>query len=106
MEHIVQFAIGIDDEAIRNRVSQSAEKQITESIKKDVEGTIFYKEWHNGNNLDRNNPKEWVKDMVKDVIDANKDQIIEAAVAELAKNMAKTKAVKEAIAKVVEDGTE
>lgn len=103
MEHIVQFAIGIDDEAIRNRVSQSAEKQITESIKKDVEGTIFYKEWHNGNNLDRNSPKEWVKDMVKDVIEANKDQIIEAAVVELAKNMAKTKAVKEAMAKVVEN---
>ena len=56
--------------------------------------------------MGKNNPKEWVKDMVKEVIEANKDQIIEAAVAELAKNMAKTKAVKEAIAKVVEDGTE
>lgn len=102
MEHIVQFAIGIDDEAIRNRVTESAEKQITESIKKDVEGAIFCKEWHS-NNIDKNNPKEWVEDMVKDVIEANKDQIIEAAVAELAKNMAKTKAVKEAIAKVVEN---
>ena len=101
MEHIVQFAIGIDDEAIRNRVTDSAEKQITESIKKDVEGNIFCKEW-NSNNVDKNNPKEWVKDMVKEVIEANKDQIIEAAVVELAKNMAKTKAVKEAIAKVVE----
>ena len=101
MEHIVQFAIGIDDEAIRNRVTESAEKQITESIKKDVEGNIFHKEW-NRSNVDKNNPKEWVKDMVKDVIGANKDQIIEAAVVELAKNMAKTKAVKEAIAKVVE----
>lgn len=101
MEHIVQFAIGIDDEAIRNRVTQSAEKQITESIKKDVEGTIFCKGWPSGN-IDKNSPQEWVKDMVKEVIDANKDQIIEAAVAELAKNMAKTKAVKEAIAKVVE----
>lgn len=102
MEHIVQFAIGIDDEAIRNRVTESAEKQITESIKRDVEGTIFCKEWHS-NNVDKNNPKEWVKDMVKDVIEANKDQIIEAAVVELAKNMAKTKAVKEAMAKVVEN---
>jgi len=47
-----------------------------------------------------------VKDLVKEVIEANKDQIIEAAVVELAKNMAKTKAVKEAMAKVVENGTE
>ena len=105
MEHIVQFAIGIDDEAIRNRINQSAEKQITESIKKDVEGTIFYKEWHS-NNVDKNSPREWARDLVKDVIDANKDQIIEAAVVELVKNMTKTKAVKEAIAQVVEDGTE
>ena len=105
MEHIVQFAIGIDDEAIRNRINQSAEKQITESIKNDVEETIFNHGWRSGE-IDKNSPKEWVKDLVKDVIEANKDQIIEAAVVELAKNMAKTKAVKEAIAKVVEDGTE
>lgn len=101
MEHIVQFAIGIDDEAIRNRITESAEKQITESIKKDIERNIFRKEW-NSINVDKNNPQEWVKDMVKKVIEANKDQIIEAAVAELARNMAKTKAVKEAIAKEIE----
>lgn len=102
MEHIVQFAIGIDDEAIRNRITDTAEKQITDNIQKDVERVIFDSGWNTGK-VDKNSPKEWVKDMVKDVIEANKDQIIEAAVVELAKNMAKTKAVKEAIAKVVEN---
>lgn len=101
MEHIVQFAIGIDDNAIKNRITDNAEKQITASIQKDVEKTIFNPGWKSGE-IDKNNPKEWVKDIVKDVIEANKDQIIEAAVVELAKNMAKTKAVKEAIAKVME----
>jgi Asp-tRNA(Asn)/Glu-tRNA(Gln) amidotransferase B subunit len=100
MEHIVQFAIGIDDEAIRNRIAGSAEKQITDNIQKDVERIIFNGGWNTGN-VDKNSPKEWVKDIVKDVIEANKDQIIEAAVVELAKNMAKTKAVKEAMTKVV-----
>ena len=102
MEHIVQFAIGIDDEAIKNRITDTAEKQITESIQKDVEETIFDHGWRSGE-IDKNSPRNWVKDMVKNVIEANKDQIIEAAVVELAKNMAKTKAVKEAIAKVVEN---
>ena len=102
MEHIVQFAIGIDDEAIKNRITDTAEKQITDSIQNDVEKMIFNPEWRSGK-IDTNSPKEWVKDMVKDVIEANKDQIIEAAVVELAKNMAKTKAVKEAMAKVVEN---
>ena len=101
MEHIVQFAIGIDDEAIKNRITDTAEKQITESIQNDVEETIFDHGWRSGE-IDKNSPRNWVKDMVKNVIEANKDQIIEAAAAELAKNMAKTKAVKEAIAKVVE----
>lgn len=41
MEHIVQFAIGIDDEAIKKRITESAEKQITDSIQKDVEKMIF-----------------------------------------------------------------
>lgn len=102
MEHIVQFAIGIDDDAIRKRITESAEKQITNNIQKDVEKTIFNNGW-NTVDVDKNSPREWVKDLVKDVIEANKDQIIEAAVVELAKNMAKTKAVKEAIAKVVEN---
>lgn len=100
MEHIVQFAIGIDDEAIRKRITESAEKQITDNIQKDVERVIFNGGWNTGK-VDKNSPKEWVKDIVKDVIEANKDQIIEAAVVELAKNMAKTKAVKEAMTKVV-----
>lgn len=105
MEHIVQLAIGIDDEAIKNRITDAAEKQITDNIQKDVERVIFDSGWNTGK-VDKNSQKEWVKDMVKEVIEANKDQIIEGAVVELAKNMAKTKAVKEAIAKVVEDGTE
>lgn len=102
MEHIVQFAIGIDDEAIRKRVTESAEKQIIENIQANVEHIIFYSGW-NTNRVDKDAPKEWVKELVREVIEANKDQIIEAAVAELAKNMAKTKAVKEAMAKVVEN---
>lgn len=102
MEHIVQFAIGIDDEAIKNRITDTAEKQITDSIQKDVEKMIFGVGWRSGE-VDKNSPKEWVKDLVKEVIEANKDLIIYRAVQELAKNMAKTKAVKEAMTKVIEE---
>ncbi len=107
MEHIVQFAIGIDDNAIKKNLEESAVKQITKNIQADVETAMFNSRYNYGyrqqTDVDKNSPKEWVVEMVKDVIEANKDQIIEAAVAELAKNMAKTKAVKEAIAKVVEN---
>ena len=33
MEHIVQFAVGIDDEAITNRVSEHAEKEIIKDLR-------------------------------------------------------------------------
>lgn len=103
MEHIVQFAIGIDDEAIKKRIAESAENQIVASIKEDVENIMFNYEYYSGK-INKSKPKNWIEDMVKEVIEANKDQIIKGATEELARNMAKTKAVKEAIAKVVEDG--
>lgn len=105
MEHIVQFAIGIDDEAIRKTVKESAESQIIAAIKKDVENTMFARSpfSYNRDDVDKSNPKEWVKNMVRSVIEDNKDKIIEGAISELAKNMAKTKAVKEAMAKVIEE---
>ena len=33
MEHIVQFAIGIDDEAIVKRIEENAEKTITKDLR-------------------------------------------------------------------------
>ena len=44
MEHIVQFGIGIDDESIRKRIEETAEKQIIETLTKDVKSTIFEKD--------------------------------------------------------------
>ena len=55
MEHIVQFAIGIDDEAIRKRIAESAEKQIVASIKEDVESILFNYEYYSGK-INKNNP--------------------------------------------------
>jgi hypothetical protein len=105
MEHIVQFAIGIDDETIRKNVTARAEKEITESIRVDVERSMFNESLYTfGEKLDKSVPKEWVCDIVKKVIEDNKDRIIECAIEELARNMMKTKAVKEAIGKAVKNG--
>lgn len=107
MEHIVQFAIGIDDETIRKNVTANAEKEITESIRADVERSMFNRSLYAyGEKLDKNVPKEWVCDIVKKVIEENKDRIIEGAVEELTKNMMKTKAVKEAIGKAMKEVSE
>lgn len=102
MEHIVQFAIGIDDEAITKKINETAEQQIIAQIKKDVEGVLFSKNpgFYN-ESIDKDNPKGWLIAEVQNVIVANKDLIIDKAVQELAKNMMKTKAVKEAMAEMM-----
>lgn len=110
MEHIVQFAIGIDDDAIKKNLEESAVKQITKNIQADVETAMFNSRYNYGyrqqTDVDKNSPKEWVVNMVKDVIEANKDQIIGCAITELTKNMMRSKTVREAVKGAVENGTE
>lgn len=48
MEHIVQFAIGIDDEAIKKNLEKSAVKQITKNIQADVETAMFNSRYNYG----------------------------------------------------------
>lgn len=101
MEHIVQFAIGIDDEAIRKRIEASAEKQIINSIKSEVTDKIFRKgTWTNETQL-----HSWVKDIVVEAILEHKDDIIKSAAMELCEYMKRTKAVREAVAGAVEETT-
>ena len=97
MEHIVQFAIGIDDEAIRKRIEASAENQIIDSIKSDVTDQIFRKSnWKNETQL-----HSWVKDIVVEAILEHKDDIIKSAAMELCDYMKRTKAVRQAVAETV-----
>lgn len=41
MEHIIQFGIGIDDEAIIKRVEAKAEDTIMQEIRHDAKAAIF-----------------------------------------------------------------
>ena len=99
MEHIVQFAIGIDDEAIRKRIEETAEKRIIDSIRKEVAGKIFRK----GNWKDDSELQSWVKDMVVEVILEHRDEIIKEAASALCEYMKRTKAVRKAVEEVLEE---
>ena len=99
MEHIVQFAICIDDEAIRNRIEQTAEKQIIDSIREDISDRIFRETTWAKNSVLQN----WVKDIVVEAVLEHKDDIIKSAAMELCEYMKRTKAVREAVAGAVED---
>lgn len=104
MEHIVQFAINIDDNKIRDAVVETAERQIINDIRRDVEEIIYeskYNYRNGGKTIDKDYPRDWVKEAVGKVIEENKDQIVTMAVENLSRNMTRTKLVRDKIGEVI-----
>lgn len=99
MEHIVQFAIGIDDEAIVDRIQSNAEKVITEKLHKQVARCIFQSNYR-GETFDRLN--DVAEQVLLRWLDSHKEELVKLASEVLADKMARTKAVKTAINNVVE----
>ena len=96
MEHIVQFAIGIDDNAIVKKVTENAEREIIDDLKQKVANRVFQHNYYNKNvDPDRDPLSDFAKRIIASAIEDNKDVIIEKAAEHLAKCLAKTKKGKE-----------
>ena len=98
MEHIVQFAIGIDDEAIRKRVIESAYndvvKQLMDEAKKEVglAGRVFDHKV-NWNNL--------IDQALRNYLEENKEIVIDRAANKLAESYKCSKTFKEKMADAI-----
>ena len=110
MEHIMQFGIGIDDDAIRKIIMEKAEKSILNDLKKEIRSDINHQifeidtGWY-GKDERKIGLQDWVNDLVTKTLEDNKKQIIEMASEKLADKMSRMKAIKEAMAeKVREEG--
>ena len=115
-EHILNFAVGIEDDRIVDSVMKNAENSIINDIKKSVIDRMFAdrRGYYNSSacELDKRTDSYKVKsdavlsDMSKDIIEKvfaeNKDRIIELAAKELADSYKRTKAWKEKTAEVTE----
>ena len=96
MEHIVQFAIGVDDNAIRQRVEQSAEKEITNQLANDIKKT-FYEVDYYGRTTGR--PSGFILARIDAFIEKNRDTILEMAADRIAEKLARSKRGKEILEK-------
>lgn len=98
MEHVIQFAVGIDDDRIVNLVEANASKQIIRELKQQVANRIFSANYY-GKNADpsRDQLSEASVQIVSDFLKANKDTIVERASEILADKMFKSKTIKEKI---------
>ena len=100
MEHIVQFAVGIDDKHIQEIMEQSAAKQIMDDIKMLSHGRKYY----SGSEIndDPKNLEEMFKDEIAKYVKEHADEVIAEVIREVSKNMMKTKKVKDALDLVVQ----
>lgn len=96
MEHIVQFAVGVDDARIQQIMEESAVKQIMNDIKEFSHG----KQYYGGLNEEPKNLKEIFNERIAEYVKEHADEIMPLVVAEVSKNMMKTKKIKEAIEEV------
>ena len=96
MEHIVQFAVGIDDEAIKKKIEEHAVEHIEKELKRDIANKIFRSNYYKGNADPTLSPlSEFSAEIVKDVMATYKDEIIQRAAELLADSYKRTKAWKE-----------
>lgn len=94
MEHILQFGINIDDDAIikavENRVTDEAKTEIKQSVKDKLFNT-----WGDLTYTTR--------EIIKEVLDEYKEEIISRASEDVANSMKRSKKYKEALASIVEE---
>lgn len=101
MEHILQIAIGVDDEAIRKHIEKNAERQIIDKITGDLKGEIFHMDYYNKSKI--NGLSIASLDILKEFLEEHKDEIINAAGVQLCEYLKRTKPVKDAVARAVQE---
>lgn len=99
MEHIVQFAVGIDDNAIRQRIEQGAEKVIIQQLADDIKKT-FYETDYYGRTTGK--PSGFILARIESFLEENKDDILEMAADKIADKLARSKRGKEILEKCKE----
>lgn len=96
MEHIVQFGITIDDDAIKRNLESIAAREITKELKEQI---FNYNSWN-----DRTiGLSGYAEQLVRDFFIEYKDTIIEEAAKIVADSIKRSKKYKEALAKVTEE---
>lgn len=91
MEHIVQFAIGIDDEAVTERVIAAA----TNELIKDVKSNIYKKGYYSSGFTDT------VENIIKTAVSEYKDEIVDRASEMLFNSIRHSKKYKEIVSNVL-----
>lgn len=94
MEHIVQFAIGIDDKAIQNRIEEYAYRDVLDKLAKNAVDSVFA---HTNAYSRENMWKTLMEDALHSFLEERKDEIIDKVAHMLAYRFQRTKKYREAM---------
>jgi len=92
MEHILQFAINIDDKTIEEKVYEKASQQLTAELKDQI---YVSKNYYNHGFTDE------ATRVIKEAVESYKPEIIEMAAKTLADSILKSKKQKESLAQAI-----
>lgn len=98
MEHILQFGISIDDDAIKNRIEEVAVNKMAEDLKRSIMDKLFNNGRYSGSGF-----TEAAEQLIKDVMNEYKDEIISRSVNMVVDTIKHSKKYREALANVVEE---
>lgn len=100
MEHIVQFAISIDDKTIQNRIEEHAYQDILNNLERKALNALG-----SGSYAQRDRLNALTYDAIQQLVARHKDEIIDKAAEMLADKFSRTKKYREAMgAAIAKDG--
>lgn len=104
----VPVTIGVDEDKIAREIESEVKEKVIRSIGDKVEGIIYkeYDEWgrYGRGTVKNNEPlRNMVIKEVQDILEKERENIVDLAAEKLADKLSRTKAVKERTAKVVEE---
>lgn len=96
MEHIVQFGISIDDDAIKKSIEKNVMSQVANSIRNDaMKAIVGRKKCTDFEYTEK--LKAIIETVANEFLENNRDEIIEVTSKKLVDRLSKTKAVKDLV---------
>lgn len=95
MEHIIQFGVTVDDDAIKKHVEEKASEAVVKEIKANLGITKYYTE--------ENVVRKIVREEVDKCFENLQDKIVAETASLLADKLIRTKKIKEAVQKVMDE---
>lgn len=100
MEHILQFAVDVDDDGIKKRVEQNAEKRIMEQLLEDARKVVGI-DRHGFGRL--RSTSDFANMVVDRLIERDIDRIVEQVAKEIATRLCSRTKFTERVAQIIEE---